>query len=78
MPPKNRPPVNIPVDIPVDLAGVETEIPPSTNVHTTPPSAVLPATGAPQMMGWFGGGGAALVMVGGLTLWLQRRMRSTV
>jgi LPXTG-motif cell wall-anchored protein len=74
VPPKNRPPVKIPVDI----AGVQTEVPPASAVASTPPAAVLPATGAPQMMGWFGGSGVVLVLVGGLTLWLQRRMRSVV
>jgi LPXTG-motif cell wall-anchored protein len=62
----------------VDIAGADTEVPPASDVPTATPPAVLPATGAPQTMGWFGGGGAALVLVGGVTIWLHRRMRSAI
>ena len=85
-----NPPVDRPRP-PVDLAGVETELLPAAAVvppgvtapaalPTAQPTALpaaLPATGAPGGLGLFGLGGAGLVLAGGLTIWLQRRMKPT-
>ncbi|HET9861459.1 MAG TPA: hypothetical protein VFQ19_16905 [Nocardioidaceae bacterium] len=81
-PPVDNPgPVIVPVDNgvpPTDIAGVEDEVPPVLDVPAAPrPPTALPATGAPEMMGLVGTGGIALVLMGALTLWMQRRMRST-
>ncbi|HJR37212.1 MAG TPA: hypothetical protein VJ819_02405 [Nocardioidaceae bacterium] len=81
-PPVDNPgPVIVPVDNevpPTDIAGVEDEVPPVLDAPAAPrPPTALPATGAPEMMGLVGAGGIALVLLGGLTLWMQRRMGST-
>ncbi|HET6624957.1 MAG TPA: LPXTG cell wall anchor domain-containing protein, partial [Nocardioidaceae bacterium] len=62
---------------PVVIAGVEDEIPPAVVAPVanaaTPPAGVLPNTGASDLTELLGAGGLALVMVGGMTLWLRRR-----
>ena len=70
---------------PADIAGVETVRPPAVvpvavppvAVPAAPPAGVLPATGTPDLLGLLGGGGMGLLMLGGLTIWLHRRIRAT-
>lgn len=59
---------------PAEVAGVSAERPPAA-VPASPPAAVLPATGSPDLLGLVGGGGMGLLMAGGLTIWLHRRNR---
>jgi len=73
----NTPPIVRPRP-PADVAGVETVRPPAAVPVVVPveqPKAVLPATGAPDLLGLLGGSAVGLLMLGGLTLWLHRRMR---
>ena len=61
---------------PADIAGVEKVRPPAA-VPGSPPAGVLPATGAPDLLGLLGGGGVGLLMLGGLAIWLHRRIGAT-